>query len=272
MRRSGRLVAVMVPLALLLAGCSTARDQSVTTEAASSSSLVGLWKVTGVRGWKNTWTVFDARSFTIERDRNIIKGSISYRRDEMLAGVVTWHGENNRLVPWLTAADSFTISGDDRKLLAPDGTVLATLVPARDAPDPGDVRPEEMNTPTLTPEDHALLSDPTPAPTPGASLEVNDLVGTWTAGSADRKPSRPFLTLHADGTYTSSNGCADDRGRWRLLPGNGLLSTGGIDITPACDAIEVPDWFLSARSVTVDGDRLTLFDQHGSALGSLQRS
>ena len=96
MGRLVRLLAVMMPLALQLVGCSAVPDQSTTMEAEPSASLVGLWKVTGVR---NTWAVFDARSFTVERDRDIITGSMSYRRHEILAGVVTWHGDANRDVP-----------------------------------------------------------------------------------------------------------------------------------------------------------------------------
>ena len=277
-------------IALALAGCSAERGSPppsrITSSATASMSaspietsepavaLIGLWKVKAENESPSTWVVFTAGGFTIERDRRLIDGSWATGDDQVLAMVSSWQGgSQNRYVTWLTSAHSFRKAGSNRVLLAEDGDVLATLAPAKKAPNPIGALPELMDPPTLSPTGSDTLSRPTPAPSPGESLDTASAVGSWQAGTVKGQYSIPLLTLRRDGTYVTSDGCNGFGGRWRLITDNRILTTTGASAGVGCEIIvDVPTWFAHTRTIGIDGDRLTLYDHTGTALGSLDRA
>lgn len=277
-------------IALVLAGCSAERESPPPSLIASSATasnsvspseasepavaLIGLWKVQAEGESDSTWVVFTAGGFTVERDRRLIDGSWATGDDQVLAMVSSWQGgSQNRYVRWLTSAHSFRRAGSSRLLLAEDGHVLATLAPTTKAPNPIGALPELMDPPTLSPTGSDALSRPTPAPSPGTSLDTAGVVGSWQAGTVEGQYSIPLLTLRRDGTYLTSDGCNGTGGRWRLISDNRILTTIGGSAGVGCAiVVDVPTWFAHTRTIGISGDRLTLYDHAGTALGSLDRA
>lgn len=113
---------------------------------------------------------------------------------------------------------------------------------------------------------------PTPgAPAPGTPATAGQLVGTWVVDATFDVPTRPFLTVVGDGTWTGSDGCNGVRGTW-LLGGEGELT---VEAGPSrlihCDGKPLPRLFATAKHASVDGAKLTLVDGTGAVLATLVR-
>jgi META domain len=103
---------------------------------------------------------------------------------------------------------------------------------------------------------------------------MDALVGRWVpVGDAGRAaPTRPFVELAADGTYTGSDGCNRTRGPWSAGL-DGTLHVGpGPSTRMACpDMVAVPSWFTLAARLRFDGAELVLLDAGGAELGRVVR-
>jgi heat shock protein HslJ len=103
---------------------------------------------------------------------------------------------------------------------------------------------------------------------------VDAPVGRWVPadGAGSGAPTRPFVELAADGTYTGSDGCNRTRGPWTARP-DGALDVGpGPSTRMACpDMVAVPYWFTAAARAEFDGDVLVLRDADGAEVGRVER-
>ena len=98
----------------------------------------------------------------------------------------------------------------------------------------------------------------------GAGLTEEQLTGMWVAG----EPGEPRLEFDGDGRAMGTDGC------------NGITTTYKIDgdsaqldifasTLMACDGVD--DWLRGLRSVTLEGDTLSVFDESGKKIGELER-
>lgn len=235
------------------------------------AGLVGLWKVEAEGEGNTTWVAFTPLGVTVERDRRLIYASWATGDDRIGAVVGGWDGAlTDPSVPWLENAGTFAREGAEFVLKAPDGSVLASLTPAKEAPAPRGASADSMSVPTSGAG--SVFSLPVPPAVPGPALSPEDLTGRWRTGDAAADGSRPFLTFATDGTYRGSDGCNGISGKWLLLPGNRLVFTSSGRTQVGCGNLQpVPEWTASTRSASVVSGALTLFDVDGTPLGAFDR-
>ncbi|MGN6427942.1 MAG: META domain-containing protein [Leifsonia sp.] len=91
------------------------------------------------------------------------------------------------------------------------------------------------------------------------------LVGTW--GSTASK--QPNLTIENDGTFSGTDGC-------NRLSGKGSIDGDTITFGPmastmmACEGVD--EWLGKAATGTAKGSTMTVYDDSGSTIGTLEKS
>ena len=106
---------------------------------------------------------------------------------------------------------------------------------------------------------------------PSASASADEIsagaaAGTW--GDAD-DTTQPSLELAEDGTLSGTDGCNQLSGQW---------TENGVDLTfenvastmMAC--ADVDTWLSALDTATIDGSTMTVFDESGDEIGTLERS
>lgn len=99
----------------------------------------------------------------------------------------------------------------------------------------------------------------------GGASSAESVVGTW----GDKTKGSPWLTLADDETVTGSDGC------------NGIGSTftvedGVVTLAPffstqmACTGVDT--WLSKIKSVSVEGDTMTVLNSAGDVIGTLPRA
>lgn len=290
----GRTVAIGAVLAILVGACAASPDDGGGTAASAAggdsdaaagtdasgaspaesippSHLVGLWRVEADGEQEGTLLQIGsgggAEHVTLWRDCGGLLGwwvasgsSLIVDVDGMTEGCVAGGVE----VAWLEQAEHFAGDGDDVLLLDRDGAVLATLTPDTGDHDPGAAAqrrgPEH---PEPDPGDLQAL-DRTPTRPEGlVPSRQEELQGRWipTVDAA----AGAEIVIAEGGTWSGSDGCNSTGGRWRLSDDGGLLISAGAVTLMACDGMYLIPLY-DARWASVDGDRLTLFDETGAVL------
>lgn len=276
-RRTFLLAALAVAVVAGGAGC--ARVPASPAPAASSvparlepgAGLVGLWKVTAESEGDRTWARISPTGIDVNRDGLQLMVGWGTAGDELVAVVVGFDGRLRDIsVPWLTEAAAFERSGDGWTLRAAGGRALAVLRPVATAPAPRGAG-DRWTPPALDAEGRARLEVPVPA-AGGAPVSAAALHGRWVTGAAREDGTPPALTLRADGSLSTTDGCNAAAGRWRLVGGDRLITAQTARTARACpDLVPVPDWVGAARTVALVDGRLRLADARGRPLGELQR-
>jgi heat shock protein HslJ len=99
----------------------------------------------------------------------------------------------------------------------------------------------------------------------GFSAAVNP-VGVWAESDDDDSPN---LTLHKDGDVTGFDGCNQVSGHWEA-------TDDGVNFGPfagtmmACDGVDT--WLNLAASASIAYDTMTVLDEDGRELGTLERT
>ena len=106
---------------------------------------------------------------------------------------------------------------------------------------------------------------------PSASASADEIsagaaAGTW--GDAD-DTTQPSLELAEDGTLSGTDGCNQLSGQW---------TENGVDLTfenvastmMAC--ADVDTWLSALDTATIDGSTMTVHDESGEDIGTLERS
>lgn len=275
-------LAALGAAALLLTGCASDPAGSPppvgpgSTAQSTSIGLVNVWRVSGVADEQpDTWLRFDAHEFQLWRDCGMIMGSWRATDTLFLAYVhsstdscVT--DESIPEVPWLESVTGYRPAGDGWKLTGADGAVLASLT-IDGKPDPIPTAIDTLTEPPpITADVRAALARPAAAPAGATPATADDLAGRWVpvgfTGYTD-----PHALFDADGTWTGSDGCNGNAGRWAVDPTGALLTTGGMSTLMACEGEPVPSWVTEARVVVLDDGRLRLLDADGTELGLLER-
>lgn len=90
-------------------------------------------------------------------------------------------------------------------------------------------------------------------------------VGIW---GVDQQGS-PSLTFSQDGSVSGSDGCNRISGSWSQS--GSTITTGPMVSTMMyCEGVDT--WLSQIDSATMDGDTLTVIDQDGQQIGTLERS
>lgn len=95
----------------------------------------------------------------------------------------------------------------------------------------------------------------------GASI---DPAGVW--GQSD--PGQPNLELMPDGSFTGTDGCNRMGGSWES-DGAEVTFSDVFQTLMACD--DVDTWLSALDTATASSDSLTVFDESGAEIGTLDR-
>ncbi|KQX05105.1 MULTISPECIES: META domain-containing protein [unclassified Leifsonia] len=94
----------------------------------------------------------------------------------------------------------------------------------------------------------------------------SDPVGIWAESDATGAPE---LTLESDGAVAGTDGCNQLNGTWEKADDGVTFGTFSSTMM-ACDDVDA--WLGTATSATIDGDSMTVMDETGKKIGTLERA
>ena len=96
-------------------------------------------------------------------------------------------------------------------------------------------------------------------------MNADDIVGhSFMSG----EEGEPFLEFVDDENYRGSDGCNNLTGTYRI-DGDAITLRPGLSTLRACPGVDT--WVRGAKSVSLDGNTLVVFDKSGSEIGTLAR-
>jgi hypothetical protein len=173
--------------------------------------------------------------------------------------------------PWLVGAGAFRMEDGRAVLTDSRGRRLAVLLPdATISPGP-DIYPPFTQPPVVDAETRRAFAPAAPVPATLTPAGRDALLGRWRPLEPRRVYGTPFVELRADGTWSGSDGCNGQGGRWAAGPGGALLATSGPSTLIGCTNVAIAQWLAAASRAGLDGDVLVLLDVQGVETGRLRR-
>ena len=286
MRLRGWGVACVL-LVLAVAGCSSGRQMPSAAPGTSAPAtspapktvdpllLVGSWNVLTPAGTPTADHLRIGDDLTLTTQCGTWIGSWSANTTGLfLAEIDGGPGScfTNARGPapsWLTQAAGFSVTGSTRNLLDASGHVVAQLWHGHGIetqPDLTQLRARLATAPPLTGEQ--------------SPVTAKTLLGRWepiphtmtfqTPGQQQPPPS--FVTFAADGSWSGSDGCNAQGGRWRVGDAGALVVTAGPSTLIACVGFPVGSWMSQVRRAGREGRGLTLLDGKGHEIAQLFRA
>jgi hypothetical protein len=264
---------------LLLAGCGTAsppvHEGAVPTPAVTADpmDLVGMWRVqvdgtaAGVLRVGEEITLFqDCGGLNAAWRASHDGGFVAYSAGG--SGTCFVHGRS--LLPaWVEEAQGFRVDGDERVLVDAAGRVLVTLLPGGKPRLPASMSAEYYGTtPTPAPELARRMAEPAPLPAGLRPATSSTILGRWQAPDHPRA----FLAFAADGSWTGSDGCNGQGGRYSVGEAGEILAVSGGSTLIGCANSAAGGWLNTAKRAGRDDDQLVLLDEHAHELGRLRLS
>jgi hypothetical protein len=252
---------------------------------ADLTGLVDLWRVSGVAAEDvDTWLRLDETEFQLWRDCGVITGGWRASADLFLATVVGATGEcfpvgTIPTAPWLESVTGQHATDEGWVLTGADGTTIATLT-IDGAPDPhlDAARSFAVPPPAMVPgftepdggAEPGRFHGPAALPADARPAAAADLTGRWVPAGLVA-PTAPYVLFDPDGSWSGSDGCNGNQGRWAVNGRGDFLATSGMSTMMFCEGAPVPHWVARARLAGIDAGRLRLLAGDGTALGELER-
>ncbi|WP_203986758.1 META domain-containing protein [Virgisporangium aurantiacum] len=261
-------------MALALAGCAGDGPNAPVDPAAPADtgpiSLVGLWTVADAGEEAGTvLRIAPKKQLSLWRTCGALTGSWAAAQDLFL-GELTSGGENCQPVEnpsWLRDASGYQSVGDTKILVDRNGKQLARLVPGGKPKVGSGVDPAEAAPPVITDEDRAELTRTPQVPATLTRVEPTQIVGRWVPVAAG---GRAYVEFKDDRTWTGSDGCNGNGGRWTAT-GSSMLATAGPSTLIACDGAPVPAWLTSTAAAGLADGVLVLLDPTGAEVARLKK-
>lgn len=239
------------------------------------SELIGTWRVEGPDDGA-TLTISDEVRLWGEC---VLMGDWRASREGLfVAGLFGRSGdcaEDGGLGPsWLHEVTHFAVDGQRRLLLA-GGEVVATLTPGATPDVPSSMSPDLAVPIEVTDEIRAALDSATrPLPDDLVAPAAEQLLGRWTPLEPDGRPTTTpsFAAFHADGSWSGSDGCNGQGGRWVLGDAGAWVATSGAQTLIGCDGISATGIVAPAVRVGLDGEELVLIGRDGRETGRVVRA
>jgi heat shock protein HslJ len=277
MRLRAALASVLV---FALAGCAgdgrpAAAPRPPATET-GPIALIGLWTVEGTDEQAGTvLRIAPEKQLSLWRSCGMLSGSWAAQGALFLA---TLDGGSGDCLPagsadatpaWLKRATGYRSTGGDQMLVDDAGNTVARLLPGGRPKVTGGVAASEAEPPAITDEDRAKL-ETTAAPLPAGTTAAqrSSLLGRWVPASGG---AAAFVAFNGDGTWTGSDGCNGNGGRWTVGADGVFLATAGPSTLMACDGAPVPTWLSTATLAGASADQLVLLDTTGTEVGRLRK-
>lgn len=288
----GRLARASIGLfcgvSLLLSGCASTpgspqdqvqdspflADVNTVTEP-TALGLVDIWRVSGAAGEEaDTWLRLDAPNFEVWRDCGMIFGD--WRATDSLFVASVWGASGSCAsggmpqLDWLESVTGYRATAIGWALTDASGSAVATLT-IGGRPDPIPTAVESFTEPPpITAAVRAAVQKPAALPDGSVPATTETLLGRWVPTSFEGYTD-PHVLFDADGSWSGSDGCNGNGGRWAADGSGTVLATAGMSTAMGCEGALVPSWVGGARLAVIDGDELRLLDADGSELGRLER-
>jgi hypothetical protein len=230
--------------------------------------MIGLWTVAGTDEEAGTvLRIAPQRQLSLWRSCGILHGSWA-AVDGLFVGSVdgSSQGCSGGGPDWLRRAVGFGAAGDELVLTDRDGKTVARLLPGGKPKIPDGIDVSEAEPPVITDEDRAALEAPV-APLPAGLAEGSPL-GRWVPVNGG---TAAFVEFKGDGSWTGSDGCNGNGGRWVSGAGGALLATVGPSTLIGCDGAPIPAWLSSATRAGISAGQLVLVDPAGTEVGRLKK-
>ena len=242
----------------------------------STVGLVNLWRVSGVAGEApDTWLRLDVPEFQLWRASGIITGEWRASAGLFLATVFGASAQCVAVgtvptVPWLESVTGHRATAAGWELTGATGERIATLT-VDGAPTPVPAAADAYTAPPpVTADTRAALGRPVALPVGAVPATAADLTGRWVPVDLDAR-THPFVHFDADGSWTGSDGCNGNAGRWAVSGSGAILATSGMSTMMFCEGAPVPSWVAQARLAVFDDGGLRLLAADGAQLGRLER-
>lgn len=259
-----------------LAGCAgDGPPTSDTPEAPAAAetgpiSLIGLWTVADAGEEAGTvLRIAPKKQLSLWRTCGALTGSWAAAQDLFL-GEVNGGGETCQPVQnpsWLRDATGYQSVGDARVLVDRNGKQVARLVPGGKPKVGSGVDPAEAAPPVITDEDRAELTRTPQVPATLTRVEPKLIVGRWVPVAA---AGPAYAEFKDDSTWTGSDGCNGNGGRWTATASS-MLATAGPSTLMACDGAPVPTWLTSTAAAGLADGVLVLLDPTGAEVARLKK-
>jgi hypothetical protein len=273
---------------LVLAGCAAtdppAPAQSSTpappVASADPAGLIGLWTLVGSSDDPGGLVRIDEHSVSVFRHCAVIRAQWEAGVTGLFVAYTSGYQVSERgrgcrpdtsAPDWTTRATAFRAEGADRVLLDQDGRILVRLTPGGKPKAVIDLAPADREPPVVTDEIRRSLSRKPDLPAGLAPAGPALLAGRWVP-AAGATPGGAHVELSADGSWTGSDGCNRQAGRWVGDTAGTVLAVAGAQTQIGCENVAVPAWFDEARAAGFDGDVLVLLDADGRETGRLKRA
>jgi antitoxin (DNA-binding transcriptional repressor) of toxin-antitoxin stability system len=173
---------------------------------------------------------------------------------------------------WLKQAAGHRADGRDRLLVDRAGRPVARLVPGGRPEVDANTAASEAEPPVVTADLRDRLSPAAPLPAGLRPASAAELAGRWVPvrGAGGRSPQPPHVELRADGSWSGSDGCNGQGGRWVAGAGGAVLAVAGAQTLIGCTGVNVGSWLTDAARAGFAGDELVLLDRAGRELGRLR--
>lgn len=261
------------------AGAPPPGPPTPSTAPADPVGLVGLWTVQEAAGEEPGAILRLADTgLSLWRKCGNLAGSWAAGRDGLFVAHLTggsgscYRGPDD--VPgWLREAAGHRAVDRDRVLVDGAGRAVARLVPGGRPEVGADTAPSEGEPPVVTAELRARLgAAPAPLPAGLRPAAPTELARRWlpVRGPGASSPEPPHAQLRPDGSWTGSDGCNGQGGRWVAGAGGSFLAVAGAQTLIGCDGVNVGGWLSDAGRAGFDGDQLVLLDRAGKELGRLR--
>ena len=274
---------------LLLAACGEGSPDEGSTAAATEKprpaaavdpvDLVGMWRLVGAQGERPDAVLRLAPDdLVLWRTCGVLMGTWRATGDGLflayLFGAAEGCAADTPTPPWLRDAVRFGTSGDDRVLLDAADQVVARLLPGGRPAASAGTSPYFTEAPTVTQDKRRVFLSPAPLPPTLRPATLDRLLGRWlpATGAASTSPDQPHAAFRGDGSWTGSDGCNRQSGRWVIGPGGAFLALMGPHTMIGCDNVSVGSWLWDVRRVGFHGDVLVLLDAAGAEVGRLERA
>jgi len=100
----------------------------------------------------------------------------------------------------------------------------------------------------------------------GSALTTKDVTGEW---SQPKSSPLVYLQMLESGTVNGSDGCNQLNGTWKI--DGSTIEFGAFAATMmACDGVDT--WLSGASSATVSDNELTVMDDKGKEIGTLEKT
>lgn len=275
MRRLAALLAV-----LALAGCGTASSTAglkavpTPTVSADPASLLGFWAVK--EDGKQTAVLRFGAELTMFLDCGALEASWKAAPD---GGLVAYSASGDGhcfsktgpvLPDWLNPTQGYRVDGDKRVLVDGAGATLVTLEPTSAPRIPSTMNPDYYGKePTVSEARSNLVAEASEVPTALEPVTASTLTGTkWLA----KDNAAAYLLFKEDGSFTGSDGCNGEGGRYALGQGGEILSVSGPHTLVGCNNSSAGAQLNQAARAARDGDQLVLLDASGHELTRLTAS